>query len=168
MGLKHIKMLVMDVDGVLTDAKIVFNEEGVKSQAFNVIDGTGIKYLIRAGIKTAVITGRGFGVIEHRARQLGIPDVYQGVDDKLPALSHLLKKHRLKPSEVCYIGDDLMDIPVMRQVGYPVAVRNARPEVKRYARYITRNEGGNGAVRELAEKILKAQGRWAGILKRYI
>ncbi|MCK4908789.1 MAG: HAD-IIIA family hydrolase [Planctomycetes bacterium] len=167
MSLKQIKMMIMDVDGVLTNGQIALDDRGIEIKMFYVHDGSGIKYLQRVGLKTAIITARRSRAVTHRARDLGIKDVYQNYKNKVPALRKLLKKYRLKSREVCYLGDDLPDIPVMKLVGYPVAVRNARPEVKKCARYITRRNGGDGAVREMVEKILRAQRKWKLILHRY-
>ncbi|MEK7449165.1 MAG: HAD-IIIA family hydrolase [Planctomycetota bacterium] len=167
MDLAQIKILVTDVDGVMTDGRIILDDRGVETKLFNVQDGAGIKYLERAGIKTAIITGRYSLVVKHRAKELKIKDVFQGCKNKIPALEQLAKKYRLKYKEICYIGDDLPDIPIMKLVGYPVAVYNARPEVKRYARYITKVPGGYGAIREVTDKILRAQKKWPRLLKRY-
>jgi len=168
-GITHgkIKMVVFDVDGVLTDGKIVLDMHGVETKSFNVQDGTGIKYLLRSDIRVGLITGRQSGVVSFRARELGIEDVYQGVKVKLEAYEKLVEKHGLHDEEVCYVGDDLPDIPVMRRVGLPVAVANARLEVKNEAAYVTQAEGGAGAVREVAEEILKGQGKWDTIMSRY-
>ncbi len=162
-----VKMVIFDIDGVLTDGKIVLDIHGVESKNFNVQDGTGIKYLIRSGIRVAFITGRRSGAVSMRARELGVEDVYQGAKEKLEAYQKLLEKYELHDDEVCYMGDDMPDIPVMRKVGFPVAVPGARLEVKNEAAYVTKVEGGAGAARELAEKILKDQGKWDTILSRY-
>ena len=168
-GITHgkIKMVVFDVDGVLTDGKIVLDMHGVETKSFNVQDGTGIKYLLRSDIRVGLITGRQSGVVSLRARELGIEDIYQGVKVKLEAYEKLVEKHGLHDEEVCYVGDDLPDIPVMRRVGLPVAVANARLEVKNEAAYVTQAEGGAGAAREVAEEILKGQGKWDTIMSRY-
>lgn len=162
-----VKMVVFDVDGVLTDGKIIIDSAGIETKTFNVQDGTGIKYLLRSGIKVAFITGRQSVAVALRARELGVEDVYQGAKEKLGPYTELIRKHGLHDDEVCYVGDDLPDIPVMRRVGVPVAVANCRPEVKNEAAYVTRAEGGSGAAREVAEKILKDQGKWDTILSRY-
>jgi len=165
--LTNIKLVIFDVDGVLTDGSIVINSVGIESKNFNVQDGTGIKYLLRAGIRVAFITGRQSPVVTLRARELGVEDVCQGAKEKLEPYAKLLEKHGLLDAEVCYVGDDLPDVPVMRKAGFPVAVADARPEVKSEAAYVTHAPGGKGAAREVAEKILKEQGKWQGIVSRY-
>ena len=161
------KMVIFDVDGVLTDGKIMLDENGTETKSFNAMDGAGIKYLLRSGIGVAFITGRRSGAVALRARELGVEDVYQGVKVKLEAYEKLLEKHSLHDDEICYVGDDLPDIPVMRRAAFPVAVASARLEVKNEAAYVTRAEGGAGAAREVAERILKEQGRWDSIVSRY-
>jgi 3-deoxy-D-manno-octulosonate 8-phosphate phosphatase (KDO 8-P phosphatase) len=166
--LNQIEMVVMDVDGVLTDGQIFIDAHGMETQVFDVQDGAGIIYLQRAGIKTAIITGRNIRATRHRARQLMITELHQDAIKKTKALDKIMRKYKISARRICYVGDDLPDIPVMRRVGYAVAVRNARPEVKRHADYITKLTGGRGAIRELAEKILKAQGKWQSlIMPRY-
>lgn len=157
----------MDVDGVLTDGKIILDANGVESKAFYVQDGTAITYLHRAGIKTAIISGRNSKVVELRAKELNIETVYLGIHKKLDAYEEILKEHKLKDNEICYIGDDLIDLPILRKVGFPVAVPNAPPEVKEIVSYITDARGGYGAIREVTEKILKSQGKWESITSRY-
>ncbi|MDQ7778997.1 MAG: HAD hydrolase family protein [Planctomycetota bacterium] len=163
---RSVKMLIMDCDGVLTDGSIRIDDEGREVKVFNVTDGAGLAYLRRAGLKLAIVSGRLSMALFYRARELGIRDVFQKELDKLIAYREIKKKFDVPDSEVCYIGDDLPDIPVMRLVGLPIAVANAHPEVKKIAAYITRARGGAGAVRECAEKILKAQGKWDEILSK--
>lgn len=165
--LRKIKMVIMDVDGVLTDGRMILNDKGIETKIFNTYDGAGIVYLNRAGLKTAIITGRYSRAVTYRAKELGITEVHQNAKYKIEALNKILHKYRLSTEEICYIGDDLPDIPVMRIAGYAVAVHNARPEVKKYASFVTGLNGGQGAVRELAEKILKVQNKWKIILARY-
>ncbi|MEW6026441.1 MAG: HAD hydrolase family protein [Planctomycetota bacterium] len=165
--LKKIKMVIMDVDGVLSDGRIILDSRGGENKVFNVYDGAGIAYLHYAGIKTAIITGRLSKTVSYRAKELGILEVHQDTLEKLSALKKILAKHKLSPGEICYIGDDLPDIPVMKKAGFAVATNNARPEVRKYAHYVTRLNGGKGAVREVAEKILKTQNKWKFILQRY-
>ncbi|MDI6732492.1 MAG: HAD-IIIA family hydrolase [Planctomycetota bacterium] len=166
-GASDVKMVIMDVDGVLSDGSIIFDTKGVEYKVFNIYDGAGIVYLHRAGLKTAIISGRSSKTVLYRLKELGMTEIHQNAKQKIEPLNKILAKYRLSFDEVCYIGDDLPDIPVMKQVGYAVAVRNARPEVKKYAHFITKNHGGKGAVREVAEKILKAQNKWKTILQRY-
>ncbi|NUO08906.1 MAG: HAD hydrolase family protein [Candidatus Brocadia sp.] len=165
--IKKIKLVIVDVDGVLTDGTISIDSQGVETKAFHVLDGTGISYLHRAGIKTAIISGRNSSAVIHRAKELNIGDVYQGVMIKLDAYKQLLGKYALRDEEICYIGDDLIDLPVLYRVGFPVAVANACPLVKKHSAYVTRTKGGCGAVREVAEKILKFQDKWHLIMERY-
>lgn len=157
----------MDVDGVLSDGGIILDSRGNENKVFNVYDGAGIAYLHYAGIKTAIITGRRSKTVSYRAKELGILEVHQNTLQKVNALNKILVKYKLSPNEVCYIGDDLPDIPVMKKAGFAVAVRNARTEVRKYAHYVTRLNGGKGAVREVAEKILKTQNKWKLILGKY-
>lgn len=165
--MNEIKIVIFDVDGVLTDGNIVLDANGNESKAFNVQDGTGIIYLHRAGIKTAIISGRESKVVEHRAKELCIKDVHLGILNKIEAYEEILKKHEIKDTETCYIGDDLIDLPILRRVGFSVAVPNATIEVKESVSFVTNAPGGHGAIRELAEKILKLQGKWDMIISRY-
>jgi len=165
--IKKVKLVIFDVDGVLTDGRIILSDSGEQAKEFDSQDGAGIKYLQRAGLKAAVVTGRESKAVARRCEELGITVVEQGVLHKMDAYERIAKKLGLKDAEVCYVGDDLVDLPVMGRVGYPVAVANARPEVRAAARYVTKARGGRGAAREIIEKILKAQGRWALIFSRY-
>jgi len=155
-----VKILILDVDGVLTDGRIIINDHGEETKSFNVKDGFGIRALLDAGIDVAVITGRQSLVVEHRAKDLGIRNVYQGVKDKKAACVRLLEERRMTSDQACYMGDDLPDIPVLRYVGMPVAVADAVKEAREAALYITEKNGGNGAVREVCELILKARDAW--------
>ena len=166
-ALKNIKMVIMDVDGVLSDGGIILDSKGNENKVFNVYDGAAIAYLHYAGIKPAIITGRLSKTVTYRAKELGILEVHQDTLQKVKSLNKILIKYKLSPDEICYIGDDLPDIPVMKKAGFAVAVRNARPEVLKYAHYVTRTNGGQGAVREVAEKILKSQHKWKWILEKY-
>ena len=163
----NIKLVIFDVDGVLSDGNIQLDDHGNESKSFYVQDGAGITYLQRAGIKTAIISGRKSKAVEYRARELCIEDVYLGVQRKLDAYETILKKHKLQDHETCYIGDDLIDLPILRRVGFSVAVPNARQEVKDSVSYLTEAHGGFGAIREVAEKILKSQGKWETIVAKY-
>lgn len=165
--MKNIKLVIMDVDGVLTDGGILLDSLGNEIKAFHVLDGTGIAYLHRAGIKTAILSGRICDAVTHRAKELNIEEVYQGIINKIDAYHDILGKHALRDEDVCYIGDDLIDLPILYRVGFPVAVANATPAVKHHAIYVTKEKGGHGAVREVAEKILKYQGKWNLIMERY-
>lgn len=163
----RIRMVVMDCDGVLTDGRAITISSGGEALAFNVRDGTGIVYLQRAGIRTAILTGRDVEAVRARAQTLGIKDVVQGAKVKLDGYEQIRARAALADEEIAYIADDLPDIPVLRRVGLAVAVADAAPEVIAEADLVTERRGGDGAVRELAEFILKAQAKWAAILERY-
>ena len=159
-----VRLLILDVDGVMTDGRIIINDRGEETKYFNVKDGQGLRLLLEAGIDVAIITGRRSQTVEHRAKELGIGDVYQAVKDKGALCRGLMEEKGLGKDQVCCMGDDLPDLQVFREVGIPVAVADAVGEVKDAAVYITKNRGGDMAVREVCELILKAQGRWPGIL----
>ena len=159
-ALKKIKVVAMDVDGVLTDGRIIIDSNGVESKNFDVQDGFGIVFLKKSGIKTAIISARASGVIAHRAKDLKIDKVYVGVYPKLSAYESMLEEFKVLDEEVCFIGDDLADLSVMRRCGVSMAVANAVSEVKQIADYVTVRQGGRGAVREAVELILQAQGHW--------
>jgi 3-deoxy-D-manno-octulosonate 8-phosphate phosphatase (KDO 8-P phosphatase) len=167
-NLADIQLLALDVDGVLTDGTIIINADGTESKSFNLLDGHGIRMWQRAGLKVAFLSGRTSEATKYRAEQLEIEYVYQDCFDKLPALKKLLEQLTLLPHQVAYIGDDLMDLPVISYVGFGVAVANAVDEVKQHADYITTNPGGNGAVREVIEYILKNSDRWQKLAKKYL
>ena len=159
-ALKQIKVFVMDVDGVLTDGRIIMDSHGIETKNFDVQDGMGIFFLKRCGIKTAIISARESGVVAHRAADLKIDRIYVGVYPKMAAYESMLKEFNVKDSEVCFIGDDLADVAVMRRCGVAIAVANAVFEVKQIAHHVTKRQGGRGAVREAIELILNAQGQW--------
>lgn len=156
-NLKRIKLLIMDIDGVLSDGKIIYDSQGNDYRVFHVHDGYGIRLVQEVGIKVAFISGRHSPIIDRRAHDLGVEEVYQNVVDKAEVLGELLKKYKLDSKEVCAIGDDLLDLPLLKQVGVPIAVCNAVPELKEAAKYITKIPGGGGAVREVIDLILKAK-----------
>jgi 3-deoxy-D-manno-octulosonate 8-phosphate phosphatase (KDO 8-P phosphatase) len=164
---KSVRMLIMDVDGVLTDGRIIYTSDGQEIKYFNVRDGFGIRLAHRAGIKTVIISARYSDVVTHRSRELEITEVRQNALQKLPAYEQVLETYRLNDEQVAYVGDDLVDLPLLRRVGLAVAVADASPEVKQAAHYITRRPGGCGAVREVIELILKAQGSWQEATSRY-
>ncbi|OHB56989.1 MAG: hypothetical protein A2Y07_11540 [Planctomycetes bacterium GWF2_50_10] len=166
--LEKIKLLILDVDGVLTDGGIIINADGSESKIFSVLDGHGIRMWHRAGFQSAIISGRTTEATAHRAKQLEITYVYQQCIDKLPTFEQLLNQTGITADEVAYIGDDIMDIPIIRRVGFGVAVANAVSECKSAAHYVTTNTGGRGAVRETVEYILKNTGRWDELMKRYL
>ena len=163
-----IQMLVLDVDGVLTDGTIILNADGSESKFFSSLDGHGIRMWQRVGLKVVLLSGRLSEPARRRAKQLEIEYVFEDCHDKLPVLEKFLEQINLSPEAVAYIGDDLMDIPVMRYVGFGIAVANAVDEVKHYADFVTTHPGGGGAVREAIEYILKQSGKWPELMKRYI
>ncbi len=161
---RKIRVLLMDVDGVLTDGHVNLlslpDGTAVEIKAFHSHDGAGLKLAQLAGLRTGVISGRNSPAVERRAREVGMEFVYQGCADKLPAYQEILRTAGVRDAEVAYIGDDLPDLPVMERVGLALAVANAVPEVRRAAHTVTRRGGGDAGVREAIEFILKAQGRW--------
>ena len=163
-----IQLLAMDVDGVLTDGTLIINADGSESKFFSALDGHGIRMWQRAGLKVALISGRASEPTKRRAEQLQIEHVFEDCHNKLPVFEEFLAQLGLAPENVAYIGDDLTDLPVIRYVGFGVAVANAVDEVKRHADYVTARAGGSGAVREVIEHILKNTGRWQELLKRYL
>lgn len=165
--LKKIKMLILDVDGVMTDGRIIMDDEGREIKNFHVRDGHGLKILQRYGVKVAILTGRKSKVVEHRAKDLEIKYVYQKIYNKKEVFGEILKKHKLSADEVAFIGDDIVDVPVLKRVGFSVAVADAIDIVKNSVNYVTENKGGDGAVREICEMILQAQGKWQEIAARY-
>jgi YrbI family 3-deoxy-D-manno-octulosonate 8-phosphate phosphatase len=155
-----IKLLILDVDGVMTDGRILLNDRGEEIKCFDVKDGQGLRLLMNAGLDVVLVTGRRSKAVEYRAKDLGIREVYQEIDDKGSLCDKLLESKRLDSEQVCCIGDDLPDIPLFNRVGLPVAVADAAVEVRDAACHITKMGGGQGAVREVCELILKAQGFW--------
>ena len=167
---RKIRLLLMDVDGVLTDGRVWLQSwpDGTAHEikGFHAHDGAALKFAHHGGIRTGVITGRDSPAMKRRAKETWMDFVYQGRGEKLPAFEEILRKARLRAEEVCYIGDDLPDLPVMARAGLAVAVANSALEVKRAAHYVTRSRGGDGAVREVVELLLKAQGKWAKVIPR--
>lgn len=165
-----IQLVIFDVDGVLTDGRLYFNDAGQESKAFHSRDGLGMRLLMDQGIKTAILTGRQSELVLHRARnlQMDMSLVYQGYRDKRPAFNDLLQHTELKPEQIAYVGDDLVDLPVMKQVGLAIAVQDAHPIVKQHAHWITEQAGGLGAAREACELILSAQGHLDALIARYL
>lgn len=163
----RIKLLLMDCDGVLTDGRIWILEGGDDQKAFSTRDGLGLELLHRAGLKSGIISGRSSKAVELRANALGVSYLRQGCDNKLAVLEEILTDAHLTRSEVAYIGDDLNDIPLLQSVELSVAVADAAVETQTRADYITRANGGKGAVREVVELILKSQGRWNDLVENY-
>lgn len=164
----QIKFVVTDVDGVLTNGQLMFTAEGEHFKSFNTLDGQGIKMLQSCGIEVAIITGRTSDMVLKRASDLGIETVIQGREDKWVALEPMLNERGLSPEEVAYVGDDWPDLACIRRVGVGVAVSNADAAVKDYADYITDRRGGEGAFREVADMLLKAQGKYDALLERWL
>jgi 3-deoxy-D-manno-octulosonate 8-phosphate phosphatase (KDO 8-P phosphatase) len=161
------RLLMMDVDGVLTDGRIIQDSHGCEVKAFDVKDGHGIVMAHRAKLRTALISGRASETVTRRAEELGIQLVFQKIWNKLEVYEKILVDTALTPDEVTYIGDDLVDIPLLRRVGLAVAVADAVDEVKAAAHLVTQHPGGQGAVREVIELLLKAQGHWDSLIARY-
>ncbi|OPX38961.1 MAG: phenylphosphate carboxylase subunit delta [Desulfobacteraceae bacterium 4484_190.1] len=156
----RIKLLFLDVDGVMTDGRIIMNDRGEETKCFDVKDGQGLKILLSSGIEVVIITGRNSKVVSHRAHELGIKEVYQGVKEKNGLCRQLIKGKGLNKADVCYMGDDLPDIAAFHECGLSIAVSDAAGEVCASADLITKKKGGRGAVREVCEWILTCQGKW--------
>jgi 3-deoxy-D-manno-octulosonate 8-phosphate phosphatase (KDO 8-P phosphatase) len=165
---EDIELLILDVDGVLTDGSIQIDDHGVETKRFCSADGLGIRLWMSSGAEVAILTGREGNAVRHRAEELGIRYVVQGRMDKRRALGELLDEMDLRASQAAMVGDDLPDLPVMKLVGYPIAVANAVREVQNEATFVTVRRGGEGAVREAVEHLLKAQGRWESTISTFL
>ncbi len=163
-----VRVVIFDVDGVLTDGSLFIGDDGQEYKAFNSRDGHGMKMLQKCGVTIAIITGRTSEVVRHRMADLGIEHVYQGQLDKVRAFDHLLSELGVEPHEVAYVGDDVVDLPVMRRVGLAIAVRDAHPLVKQHAHWQTPAGGGRGAARDVCELIMEAQGALDAALGHYL
>lgn len=157
---QQIKLLICDVDGVFSDGRIYLSNSGEELKAFHTRDGYGVRSLLTSGINVAVITGRQSQIVQNRMTALGITDIHQGIDDKLVPFESLLKKYQLTPEQVAYIGDDMVDLPVMKAVGLSVCVADGHPFVKRHCHMTTQINGGHGALRELTDLLLLSQGKF--------
>ena len=164
----RVKLLLMDCDGVLTDGRITLLENGDEEKSFHTRDGHGIVLFHRAGLSSGIISGRTSSLVERRARELGMRYVRQGTWDKIKDFDELLAEAGATEHEVAFVGDDVTDIPLMQRSELAIAVADAVPETRAAAHYVTELPGGHGAVREVTELILKAQGRWSELMKRYI
>lgn len=164
---KKIKLLLLDVDGVLTDGRIIYDSKGRDSRFFDVHDGMGVYLLKKAGIPTILLTAKGSRAIKPRAQDMGVEKVFSDISPKSTVLEKITKQYHISLEEVCFVGDDLVDLCVMKRVGFPVAVFNAAPEIRNVAAYVTFKQGGRGAVREVAELLLKSQGKWQGQVEHY-
>lgn len=165
---KNIKLAIFDVDGVMTDGSLYLADDGQEFKAFNTLDGHGMKMLNRSGVELAIITGRTSQLVALRAINLGVTHLYQGSEDKLTAFLELLEKTGLDPAECAYMGDDVVDLPVMRRCGLAVCVPAAPALVKQHSHAITQSSGGSGAVRELCELIMQAQGTFEAQMAPYL
>jgi 3-deoxy-D-manno-octulosonate 8-phosphate phosphatase (KDO 8-P phosphatase) len=164
---RPIELLLSDVDGVLTDGGVIFNNEGIEIKRFHIRDGLGVKLWQRAGHHFGIVTGRASHIVQLRAAELGVDLVRQGVEDKLPAVKQIIAERKLKPEQVCFIGDDLPDLPVLRYAGLAIAVGDGSSDLQQAVHYVTKSPGGHGAVREVIELMLKAQNRWTDVLRKY-
>lgn len=165
---RAVRLLIFDVDGVLTDGSLYLGDDGQEYKAFNSLDGHGIKMLRKSGVEVAIITGRTSNVVEHRARNLGIPHLYQGVEDKLAAFLHLTEALGLRHEACSFMGDDVVDLPAMRRCGLALTVPRAPALVRQHAHYVTQQEGGKGAAREVCELIMQAQGTFNAQMAVYL
>ncbi|WP_163560182.1 HAD hydrolase family protein [Halomonas sp. NO4] len=166
--LRQVRLLALDVDGVLTDGRLYFQADGIEIKAFHTHDGHGIKLLQRAGVVVALITGRDSPMVSHRAAALGIPHVHQGVDKKLTVLRELCGRLGLDLEQVAYCGDDLPDVAPIRRAGVGISVPGAPAYIRHYADWVTATAGGHGAVREICDTLLHAQGHWDAVLDTYL
>lgn len=166
-NLAKIRLLVLDVDGTLTDGGIYLGESG-EWKRFDVQDGAGIVFLLRAGLKVIVISGRTSACVERRCRELGVTELHQGAQEKLPVFTEALRRHGVTLEQTCVMGDDLPDLPLMTRAGVSVAPANATREVRIRAHVVTHAESGRGAARELAELLLRAQNKWHDVLAAYL
>ncbi|MFT4513152.1 MAG: 3-deoxy-D-manno-octulosonate 8-phosphate phosphatase (KDO 8-P phosphatase) [Planctomycetota bacterium] len=165
-ALRKIEFLLLDVDGVLTDGRIHFDFEGREYKSFHVHDAAGIVYWHRAGGRSGFLSGRGGEIVERRARDLGVHDVVLGRVDKATAFAELLKRQDLTPEQVAYVGDDLLDLPVLQQVGFAATVPEARREVIATAQFVTERSGGFGAARDVIEELLRSRGVWQDVVDK--
>ena len=165
---KNIELVIFDIDGVMTDGSLFFGDDGQEYKAFNSFDGHGLRMLQECGVKVAIITGRQSNVVKHRMTDLGVTLLYQGYRDKTPAFELLLKEVNLNRDQITYVGDDVVDLPIMSQLNFAIAVQNAHPFVKQHAHWITERSGGRGAVRDVCEFILEAKGLLNDKLHTYL
>ncbi len=166
--LQTIKLVLMDVDGTLTDGQLIYSNDWVESKAFDVKDGFGIYLLQTCGIKAGIVTGRESRIVTERAAELSIEIVYQGRFRKDQVLSEILKETGLHESEVAFIGDDLFDLPILKRAGFSAAPSDAHPIVRENVHFVSQFEGGRGAVREICEMLIHAQGKWDEMMKQFL
>ena len=167
-SLENITLLLLDVDGVLTDGGIIYNDNNIETKVFNSKDGMGMRLLMDAGIDVGIVTGRASDVLRHRCKNLGIQNIFDGIQNKGAALSPIMARTGKPADEMAFMGDDLPDIPLMKQVGVAMAVADAHDLVQRHADLVTTARGGQGAVREVCEAILKAKGLWEDSIRPFL
>jgi len=165
--IKAVRVLILDVDGVLTNGEIIVDDAGRETKHFDVRDGHGLRMLMRYEVEVVLLTGRTSQVVNHRALDLGITEVYQGVWNKLDVFEEMLRKKKIVPAETAFVGDDVVDVPVLRRVGFSATVADASVDLKNVVDYVTAHLGGRGAVREICELILKAKGKWPEVAAKY-
>jgi 3-deoxy-D-manno-octulosonate 8-phosphate phosphatase (KDO 8-P phosphatase) len=164
---KNIKLVITDVDGVLSDGKVYYGESGEELKSFNIKDGLGIKLLASIGISTAIITGRKSAIVARRAKELGVEHLYQGKKNKLKSYDEIINSFNISPDEVAYLGDDLPDLPLLQKSGVGIAVNDAATQVIAGADYVTRTKGGEGCLREVADLIIDQNSAWEPLLKQF-
>jgi 3-deoxy-D-manno-octulosonate 8-phosphate phosphatase (KDO 8-P phosphatase) len=165
---KKLKLLILDVDGVLTDGRLFFDNQGLEYKCFHARDGHGIKLLRQSGVEVAAISGRKSNSVAIRMKNLGVKYVYQGHEDKVAAFNEVIQALSIKPEQAAHMGDDLIDLPIMKRVGLSIAVNDANFAVKEYADWCTNTSGGLGAVREVCDFIMQAQGTFDDVLQSYL
>ncbi len=165
---KKLKLLILDVDGVLTDGRLFFDDQGKEYKCFHARDGHGIKLLRQTGVEVAVISGRQSNSVALRMKSLGVETVYQGHENKIAAFNEIVKKMSIEPEQIAHVGDDLLDLPIMTRVGLSIAVNDANHFVKENADWCTQTQGGLGAVREVCDFIMQAQGTFDSVLEKYM
>ena len=165
---KKLKLLILDVDGVLTDGRLFFDDKGKEYKCFHARDGHGIKLLRQTGVEVAVISGRKSNSVALRMKTLGVEYVYQGHENKIAAFNEIIQSLSIQPEQAAHVGDDLLDLPIMKRVGLSIAVNDANEPVKEYADWCTKTPGGRGAVREICDFIMQSQGTFEDILKSYM
>jgi 3-deoxy-D-manno-octulosonate 8-phosphate phosphatase (KDO 8-P phosphatase) len=166
--LKQIQLLLLDVDGVLTDGGIIYDDHNVEIKIFNAKDGLGLRLLMDAGVQVGIVTGRAAPALRHRCENLGIKLIFDGVTDKGAVVGAIEKQTGVTPDRMLFMGDDLPDLPLMKKVGVSASVADANPFVQAHAHIVTRAPGGRGAVREICEAILNARGVWDGLCRSYL
>jgi len=165
--IQKVRVFIVDIDGVLTDGRLIFGNYGDELKFFDVQDGLGMVLLKSSGMKTVMLTSRKSKINQKRAKELGVDKLYQEAGDKLKVYEKILKRFKVAADQTCYVGDDLIDLPVLSRVGFAAAVDNAVPEVKQRSHYVSSRAGGRGAVREIADLVLKAQDKWESATERY-